>query len=322
MDNLSVAFVPLKWIIDTITALCYLPSSFPLTSYRETARKMASINEAAAKVSYAFVKRQMARNANRPSYVANLLASCTGENGHVDPKDEEAIKWTAVSMYAAGSDSSVAVMQSVICALCIFPSVVSRAQEEINSVVGNNRLPTFSDRERLPFTNGIVKEAWRWNPVGPMGLAHAGEEDIVYGEYLIPKGSYPLPSLWWFLNDPATCSEPEIFKPERYLAPFNEPDPSDIAFGYGRRSCAGRFFADASLYITFVHLLSVFNIKKRKDADGKETEVKLEFVAGMVNRPKPFAWQVEVRNEKCSELLRRLQFEQEVVEGDSALWDL
>lgn len=118
MDNLSVAFVPLKWMIDTIPALRYLPSSFPLTSYRETAREMASINEAAADVPYAFVKRQMARNANRSSYVANLLASCTAENGHVDPKDEEAIKWTAVSMYAAGSDSTVAVMQSVICALC------------------------------------------------------------------------------------------------------------------------------------------------------------------------------------------------------------
>ncbi|KAH8689750.1 putative cytochrome P450 oxidoreductase OrdA-like protein [Phaeosphaeriaceae sp. PMI808] len=325
MDNLSLAFVPLSWVVDAIPAIQYLPDWFPGMSYRNTAAQFRAINEQAAELPYAFVKRQMELKANRPSYVSNLLEYATAKNGgnpNLDPKDEEAIKWTAVSMYAAGSDSTVAIMQSVILAFVMFPEVVSKAQEEIDRVVGAERLPTFDDRKNMPYVDGIVKEAWRWNPVGPMGLTHKSEEDIFYGEYLIPKGSYLLPSLWWFLHDPKEYPDPDVFRPERYMAPLNEPDPSDLAFGYGRRSCAGRFFADASIYITIVQMLAVFDIRKDKDAEGNDIPVKLECVAGMVNRPKPFAWKIEPRSQKHRELLRRIQSVQEDVPSDSNFLDI
>jgi len=322
MDNLSLAFVPLAWAIDSVPALKYLPDWFPGTSYRKTAQEMRAVNEAAAELPYAFVKRQLALKANRASYVSNLLQenmSKSGDEIHLAPADEEAIKWTAVSLYAAGSDSTVAIMQSVIIALLLFPEVVSKAQEEIDRVVGTDRLPNFEDRKNLPYVDGIVKEAWRWNPVGPMGLTHKSEEDIFYGDYIIPSGSYLLPSLWWFLHDPKDYSDPHTFKPERYLAPLNEPDPSDIAFGYGRRSCSGRFFADASVYITIAQMLAVFQIRKAIDAFGNELPVEFEPVAGMVNRPKPYDLKIEPRSLHHADLLRRIEAEQEPVIGDSRL---
>lgn len=325
MDNLSLAYVPLSWLVDCVPAIKYLPDWFPGTGYRKTAREFRAINDAAAEIPFAFVKRQMAMGTNRPSYVSNLLESTMAKNDDnttLDPRDEEAIKMTAVSMFAAGSDSTVVVLESVILAFLIFPEVVSRAQEEIDRVVGSDRLPGFEDRKNLPYIEGIVKEAWRWNPVGPMGLAHKSEEDIIYGEYLIPKGSYLLPSLWWFLHDPKEYSDPETFKPERYMEPLNETDPSEIAFGYGRRSCAGRFFADASVYTVIAQLLAVFDIRKARDADGNEIPVKLESVAGMLNRPKPFAWKIEPRSLQHAEFLSRMQAEQDPVTGDSALLNI
>ncbi|KAL8954437.1 MAG: hypothetical protein Q9193_007247, partial [Seirophora villosa] len=219
MDNLSQAFVPLSWAVDAVPALQYLPDWFPGTSYRKTARKFQAVNEAAAELPFSFVKRRMAQKAHRPSYVSDLLeqqqANLANGAARAKKDSEEAIKWTAVSLYAAGSDSTVAIMQSVILALLLHPSVVLRAQEEIDLVVGSSRLPTFSDRASLPYINGIVKEAWRWNPVGPMGLTHKSTQDITHGGYLIPAGSYLLPSLWWFLHDPRTYTEPWAFKPER-----------------------------------------------------------------------------------------------------------
>jgi cytochrome P450 len=79
-----------------------------------------------------------------------------------------------------------------------------RAHEEIDSVIRKDasRPPTFPDRKHMPYIDGIMKEAWRWNPVGPMSLAHKSEEDIIYKDYLIPKGAYLLPSIWCFLHDP------------------------------------------------------------------------------------------------------------------------
>ncbi|KAI4091485.1 MAG: hypothetical protein LQ344_004085 [Seirophora lacunosa] len=324
MDNLSQAFVPLSWAVDAVPALQYLPDWIPGTSYRKTARKFQAINEAAAELPYSYVKRRMAQEAHRPSYVSNLLQQQQQQADGVAPTkdEEEAIKWTAVSLYAAGSDSTVAIMQSVILALLLHPSVVLRAQEEIDRVIGPSRLPTFSDRASLPYIDGIVKEAWRWNPVGPMGLTHKSTEDIAYAGYLIPAGSYLLPSLWWFLHDPREYTEPMAFKPERYLAPLHEADPSEVAFGYGRRACAGRFFADASVYITVAQMLAVFRVGKAVDERGDEVEVKLEAVVGMVNRPKAYKFKVEPRSEYHAELLRRMEAEQGPMVGDASLLDI
>lgn len=323
MDNLSQAFVPLGWAIDIVPAMKHLPDWFPGMSYRKTAQEWKGVNEAAAEVPFSFVKQQLSLNAHRPSYVSNLLQDVMAKSGkdlhHLAPEDEEAIKWTAVSLYAAGSDSTVAIMQSVIIALLLFPEVIPRAQEEIDRVVGTDRLPNFEDRKNMPYVDGIVKEAWRWNPVGPMGLTHKSEEDIFYGEYLIPKGSYLLPSLWWFLHDPKDYSDPHTFKPERYMEPFNEPDPSEVAFGYGRRSCSGRHFADGSVYITLSQMLAVFNIRKATDARGNEIPVKFEAVAGMVSRPKEYQFKIEPRSLQHADLLRRIEAEQNPVIGDAKL---
>lgn len=325
MEHLSLAFVPLSWLIDAVPAINLLPEGFPGTSYKDTAREWKALNEAAAEIPYSFVRQQMAKGTHRPSYVSNLLQQSItkNENDHnLAPQDEEAIKWTAVSLYAAGSDSTVAILSSFILAMVMFPEVQRRAQEEIDRVVGSSRLPGFEDRVNLPYIDGIVKEAWRWNPVGPMGLAHRSEEDIIYKDYIIPEGAYLLPSLWWFLHDPKDYSDPDIYKPERYMAPLNEPDPSDLAFGYGRRSCAGRFFADASVFITVAQTLAVFQIRKARDAQGNEINAKLEAIPGMVNRPKKFEFKVASRSLQHSILIRHMEAEQDFGKSDSDLLNI
>ncbi len=51
------------------------------------------------------------------------------------------------------------------------PEVVKKAQMEIDSVVGTDRLPNFEDRSRLPYINAIVQETMRWHPITPMGMS-------------------------------------------------------------------------------------------------------------------------------------------------------
>lgn len=53
--------------------------------------------------------------------------------------------------------------------MVLHPAVMRRAQEELDTVVGTDRLPTFSDRPNLPYIEAIVKEVARWNTVVPMG---------------------------------------------------------------------------------------------------------------------------------------------------------
>lgn len=53
--------------------------------------------------------------------------------------------------------------------MTLFPEVQKRAKEEIDAVVGSDRLPSFADRPNLPYVEALVKEVFRWNPVAPLG---------------------------------------------------------------------------------------------------------------------------------------------------------
>lgn len=52
----------------------------------------------------------------------------------------------------------------------MFPDVQRKAQAEMDSVVGNNRLPVAADRDSMPYLNAVCKETLRWHPVAPLGL--------------------------------------------------------------------------------------------------------------------------------------------------------
>ena len=53
--------------------------------------------------------------------------------------------------------------------MALYPEVQKKAQAEIDTVVGPNRLPDFEDRSSLPYINAIVKESSRWHLVFPLG---------------------------------------------------------------------------------------------------------------------------------------------------------
>lgn len=47
----------------------------------------------------------------------------------------------------------------------IYPDVMKKAQEELDRVVGRDRVPTFDDKANLPYFRAMVKEILRWRPV-------------------------------------------------------------------------------------------------------------------------------------------------------------
>ena len=60
------------------------------------------------------------------------------------------------------------------------PGVQKKVQEELDAVVGRNRLPTFGDREALRYVDAVLKETIRWHPPVPIGIAHRAMEDEYY----------------------------------------------------------------------------------------------------------------------------------------------
>jgi cytochrome P450 len=56
-----------------------------------------------------------------------------------------------------------------VMAMLLYPDVLRKAQAELDAVIGRERIPTFEDRDNLPFIRAMVKETLRWRPVGPLG---------------------------------------------------------------------------------------------------------------------------------------------------------
>jgi cytochrome P450 len=197
----------------------------------------------------------------------------------------------------------VSSVHSCVLGLLLNPSVQTRAQVELDAVLGSAtspsfRLPTFSDRPNLPYIDAIVKETLRWLTVAATGLPHATTEDDVYRGWRIPKGSIVIANAWAMLHDPKTYADPFAFRPERFLSSANqEPEPGVTGtFGFGRRytafsdvlmsqcanwgfsaawlrACPGRHLAEATLWIQIASMLSVFTFSLAKDKEGREIDV-------------------------------------------------
>lgn len=322
MTEFSLAAVPMAWAVDICPALQYLPEGFPGTGFKKTARGWRKSIQASACIPYRFVQRQMATLTHRPSYVSQLVQQLQQDEGaKLSGEDEEAVIWTAASLYGAAADTTAITLTAFTLAMVEFGHVQRKAQEEIDRVVGTDRLPTFEDREKLPYINALVKEAMRWWPIAPMGFPHTTTEAIEFNDFHIPKGASILPAVWWFLHDPEVYVDPERFNPDRFLPPRNEPDPAAEVFGYGRRRCPGRFFADSGLYLNMVQSLAAFKFTKAMGKDGKEVEVRVKAKPGILAYPTEFDFQIEPRSRKHAELIRQLEREYSWEESDAGLLD-
>jgi len=80
--------------------------------------------------------------------------------------------------------------------MVLFPEVQKKAQNELDMVLGDNRLPEFEDRPALPYTVAIYKETMRWHPLLPTGVAHKVTQDDVIDDYFIPKGTIVFGNSW------------------------------------------------------------------------------------------------------------------------------
>ena len=110
---------------------------------------------------------------------------------------------------------TVSATTSFFLAMQLYPEVQRRAQAELDSIIGSERLPSLDDRDRLPYVSALCDEVLRWMPVAPLGkccknslvseiqvisghtgLPHVLSEDDSYSGFYFPKGTVFIPNTW------------------------------------------------------------------------------------------------------------------------------
>ncbi|KAG6864757.1 hypothetical protein C0991_007316 [Blastosporella zonata] len=143
---------------------------------------------------------------------------------------------------AAAISTTTVSLQTFVLACIRYPEWIAAAQQELDNVVGPDRLPSFKDRAFLPHIEAVVRETLRWRPASRFGLPHYSTADDVIEyqgeEYFIPKDSIIFAVSWAMEHDQSQFEDRDRFMPERFLDANGQlkSDYATSAFGFGRRS--------------------------------------------------------------------------------------
>ena len=73
-----------------------------------------------------------------------------------------------VSSFISLIPQTVSAIKTLFIALALHPEVQDKARHELIEVIGEDRLPQFSDRRALPYIQAVVQELLRWKPPVPL----------------------------------------------------------------------------------------------------------------------------------------------------------
>jgi len=285
------------WLVEIFPLLRFVPAWMPGAGFK---RRAAWVRQRMANLElfpFNWAKEQIKSGNYIESFTSMGLRSEGGKP--LSLEEEDILKWCSAALYTAGSDTTVAVIESFFLMMTLHPDSQRRAQAEIDRVIGKERLPTIDDKNVLPFTTALIKEVMRCTPVTPTGLPHRVTQDDVYQGFRIPKGTTVVANIWAITHDSDIYPDPSVFDPERFIPRPGfevQADPRKWVFGFGRRVCPGAHFAETNLFLNITSILATFNISKAVK-DGKEVEPEISFVSyGPISHPKPFDCRITPRS--------------------------
>ncbi|KAI0647836.1 cytochrome P450 [Trametes meyenii] len=298
--------VSAQFILEFFPFLKDLPAFFPGAGFLKTLTKSQAPSGYLVHVPFDAVKTRMEAGEESSCIAAKLIARM--KHAKEESQEEELIaKNVAAIAVEGGADTTFSTMEGVLLALSLHPEAQEKAQEELDAVVGPQRLPDFDDQNELVYINAVVKEALRWHNVLPLGVGHKILEDDEINGYFIPAGTTVIANVWACLHSPEFYQDPDRFYPDRFISGGKlDPDvldPASLIFGFGRRVCPGRHFADSALFIAIASLLHVFSISPPLAEKEHERPTKLEASHGLLSYPVNCRCTIRPRSEEAASLI-------------------
>ncbi|XP_076958499.1 flavonoid 3',5'-hydroxylase-like [Bidens hawaiensis] len=165
------------------------------------------------------------------------------------------IKGLLLDMISGGTDTTSSTIEYALAHMIDKPEILKKAQQEVDTLVGEGNIVEESHIKNLPYLHAIMKEVLRLRPTVPLLLPHSPSESCVIGGYTVPKDARVFVNAWAIHRDPSVWENPLEFRPERFLNQklgYSESGFKYLPFGSGRRMCPGAMMAERM----FVYLLS------------------------------------------------------------------
>ncbi|KAF9023898.1 cytochrome P450 [Hymenopellis radicata] len=168
------AAMPGNFLIDYFPVFRFVPRWFPFSPFTEDVETRAKYSLKLLEAPFEVATKsedKAQRTAGFDSFVSasiNRTMSTEAESEHGAAL--EIIKNCAAVALTGGAETTSSVVLATIIALVYNPEVQAKAHAELDTVVGRNRPPDFSDKEDLPYISAMVLESLRWRPPVPLGI--------------------------------------------------------------------------------------------------------------------------------------------------------
>ncbi|KAJ8676568.1 hypothetical protein QAD02_012355 [Eretmocerus hayati] len=189
-------------------------------------------------------------------------------------------------LFSAGMETIKTTLEWAVILMLHHPEAARSVQEELDQIVGRNRMPTLEDLPFLPVTEATILEVLRRTSIVPLGTTHATTREVNLNGFTIPSGSQVIPLLHAVHMDEELWDEPSKFEPSRFLTAEGKVHKPEyfMPFGVGRRMCLGDVLARMELFLFFSTLLHTFDLRLPEGAPLPS----LKGNAGVTVTPDPF----------------------------------
>ena len=137
------------------------------------------------------------------------------------------------NLFLAGTETSTSTLAWGILLLLHHTDVMDAVHREIDYVIGQERPPSLTDRQRMPYSEAVLMEIQRFGDVGPFSMLHRTHGVVRLRGVEIPAGTTIIPHLHAVHRDPTIWKEPYRFRPEHFLDEQGNLKPNKRLIPYG-----------------------------------------------------------------------------------------
>lgn len=242
-----------KLAADRIRALIKLPRSCPLPSHRKANRLIREMDT----IIYSVIRDYQEKRPERINVLSRLIAASEKEGQ--DALSNKQLRDEMVTLLVAGHETSAGALFWTLYELARNPDVQEKLHSEIRDTIGLSSSPTGLDLRKLNYPRMVIEETLRLYPSFANISRHVAEDDDV-GGYFIPGNSLINVCPYLTHRHKDFWTDPELFKPERFLAE-KQKDRHPYAytpFGKGPRACIGENFAMVETQLILIPLIQTF----------------------------------------------------------------